>query len=352
MTYGPPPENQPGQPSYGPPPQGGYQPPPQGGYQPPPQGGYPQPGQYGPPPAAQYGPPPGQYGAPRRGFDFSSVNPLDWAIMAAGVLSLIFSFFQYYTADAKGELKAACDQGLVPKSDCSATEGAWHGFFGWFGVLLLLLAGLITAVVVFMPQMRTPFPPRLIALVAAAFGVILTFIALFVTPHKNISGLPPGTKLSDFVDFGRGFSYWIVLILAVAATGLTAMRYQQTGGNIAALFAGGSRGGAAPPPGYGYGAPQGYGGQPPGYQQQPGYQQPPQQAAPPQQQPPTPTYQPPPAPAPGGYQPPPAPGGYQPPPSGYQPPPQAPGYQPPPQPPGYQPPAGPPPQQQQPPSGP
>ena len=69
----------------------------------------PQPGGYGPPQPAGTGPPAGPrpavrpaarrygapgYGAPRSGFDFASVNPLDWGIIGGGVLALIFSFFE------------------------------------------------------------------------------------------------------------------------------------------------------------------------------------------------------------------------------------------------------------------
>jgi hypothetical protein len=364
MTYGPPPGPPPGPPGegYGPP-QGG-----QPGEYPPPPPGYGQQGQYAPPPgeyAPQQGqyeqPPAGSYKAPRSGFNFASVNPLDWGIMAAAALALIFSLFDFYTATAKGALKQACDQGLVGTS-CSASESAWHGFFGWFGVLLLLIAGIATALTVFRPHVRMPASPRLVALVAAALGLVLIVIALFVTPHKDVTGLPPGTKLSDFIDFGRGFSYWVVLILAVAATALAYLRFAQTGGNLAAVF--GSRGQAGGAGGYGpaetYGSTQmygqqqgydqqqqGYGQQQQGYGQQQGYDQQQPYSPPSYQQsgdhpPPPPAYQPPPPayqPPPPAYQPPPP--AYQPPPPAYQPPP--PGYQPPPaesQPPPSQPPAG------------
>jgi hypothetical protein len=298
---------------------GGYQPPPPnygppGQSPPPPPAGYGQPGgQYPPPPQGQQYPPPqqyGQYGGPQGSaakatFDFNSVNPLDWAILGAGLLAFIFSFFEYYTASAKGQLKQACNQGLLPSSNCSNSEDAWHGFFGWFGVLLLVIAAGLTALVVFQPKAKLPFPARLVAIASATLGLVFTFIALFVTPHKNVA-VPPGTKLSDFVDFGRGFSYWIILILAIGATGLAILRFQQTGGDLAALFSGGS---TKQQTGV-YGPPQNY---PPqqGYQQQApsGYQSPPAY----EQQ---------------GYQPQPPPGGYQPP-AGYQPPPpQQPGYQP------------------------
>jgi hypothetical protein len=230
-------------------------------------------------------------------------------------------------------LKIACDRGLLSSSQCSGSEGAWHGFFGWFGVVLLVLACLVTAVAVFAAQVQLPV--RLMAVIGAALATISTFIALFVTPYPDIPGLPPGRTVSDYIDAGRGASYWIILILSIAATALAFLRYQQTGGNVAALFSGKNNSAG------GYGPPQTYGGGQPGYGQQ-GYSQAQQ------------GYQP--QPPPGGYQPPPpAQPGYQPPPPpaqpSYQPPPPPPSYQPPPPPqPGYQPQQQPPaPPQQQPP---
>ncbi|MDT4983006.1 MAG: hypothetical protein QOF95_496, partial [Pseudonocardiales bacterium] len=93
MTFQPPP---PPPPPGGPPPPPGGQPP---GYGPPPPGA--QPPGYGapPPPGNPYGAPGGSpYGAPGPGFDPKSVNPLDWGIIAAGVLAFIFSIVSFYKA--------------------------------------------------------------------------------------------------------------------------------------------------------------------------------------------------------------------------------------------------------------
>src|SRR5579875_668987 len=122
MTYGPPgsPPGQPSQPGYGPPPAG--QP---GGHGQPPQqqGGYGQPGQYGAPQGGQYGAPygGGQYGTSRKGFDFAAVNPYDWAIIGAGILAFILSFFKFYTASVSGH---AFGQSISE----SGHENGWHGF--------------------------------------------------------------------------------------------------------------------------------------------------------------------------------------------------------------------------------
>ncbi len=368
MTYGPPENQPPGQPPQGDPygqPQGGYGPQ-QGGYpqqpggygppqspppgdqppgppppgaqgpqgaQPPaydPQGAQPAPGQpapYGAPAqygaASQYGTPahpggPGQYGPAAKGFDPKSVSVLDWAALAAGLLAFIFSFISYYTAGL--DTSGSCPAGLQDVfqrevgSDSSAT--AWHGFFGWFGVILALVGAGLVALAVFAPQVKLPFPTRLAAAGAFALGVISTLLALVVDPIDT-PGKQTIAGCTIEAVIGHGFGYWATLIVIAAGAVVTFLAFQQGGGQLPGM--GGARGGS---PGNaaqtGYPAPSsgGYG------------------------QPPTSGYGQPPA---GGYGPPsgsaygqpPAGSGYPPP----QPPPPGPGYPPPQPPPGYPPPA-------------
>jgi hypothetical protein len=309
MTYGPPPGNPPGQPSggYGPP-QGGQ---PSGGYGPPAQGGYDAPGQYGPPQGGQYGPSSGggqysgHHGSSKSSFDLKSINPLDLAAVAAGIIALIFSFVSFYTGEASATIGGQ-------KFSQSAHESAWHGFFGWFGVLLALVGAAAVAAAVFLPSLKLPVPMRLLALGAFALSLLCLIIALFVTPGaKSVSGVN--------IDYGRGYGYWIALIAVIVGAVATFLRFQQTGGQLPGRSKGGSN---ATPGGSGYGGvTYGAHAQQPGYQPQPGYQQPPPQGY----QPPPPPQgyqQPPPSPQPGHQQPPTPPPGYQPqpPPGNYQPP--------------------------------
>jgi hypothetical protein len=261
---------------------------------------------YQPPP-----PPPGSYGgAPSAGkpaFDPKSVNPLDWGILAAGPLAFIFSFFNWYTADYRG-----VDLGGI---------NAWHGFFGWFAVLLLLAGSAVTALSFFAPHVKLPVSNRLASLALFALAFICLVLALFITPIDDVSGI-------GGYDTGHGFGYWITLILSIAATVLALMRLQQSGeqlpgalGGIPNIGAkgpqGGLTGGQPQAPGYGQPPTPGYAPPPaPGYGQPPapGYGQPP---APGYGQPPAPGYGQPPAP---GYGQPPAPGYGQPPAPGTPPP--------------------------------
>jgi len=198
-------------------------------FQPPP----PPPGDNPPPP-----PPPGQWGPPSGGspqFDPKTVNSLDWAILGLGFLTFIFSFFDYYTASV---------------GPYSASESAWHGFFGWFAMLLAVVGSVVVGMELFSPQVKMPLANRVIGLAAYGLAIICMIIAGFVTP--GVSGDIPG------VSFGRGIGFYGSLIFILAGAVLSLMRAQQTGthlpGPLANLPDIGSRGprggigGHNPPP--------------------------------------------------------------------------------------------------------
>jgi hypothetical protein len=237
-SYPPPP---PAQPTYPPPPAaypppGGYQaPPPQQppptGYQPPqPPPGYaapqPPPGYAAPQPPPGYAqqPPPGyppagyqQPAGPSStaiSFNPAAVNPMDWAILGIGFLAFIFSFFAYYTASASfGGISV------------SASENAWHGFFGWFAALVALASAALIAVELFMPNMKIPFAVRLGSLIGFAVATLSVLLALAVIPDSD------GAAAAG-VDTGHGFGYWISLVLIIAGLVLSVLRLKATGGRL------------------------------------------------------------------------------------------------------------------------
>ena len=276
------------------PPPGGQPPPPPSGqpvYSPPPPSAPPPPaGQWGPPPPA--GAPGGGYGAPAGGypspsgasFDPKAVNPLDWGILAVGLLTLIFSFFSYYTVTFS-----------LPGFNYGGNENAWNGFFGWFAVFLALLGAVAVAVELFAPQVKAPVPTRLVALGLFALALICVLLALVIFPES----VPSGVGIST----GRGFGYWADLALVVVGAVLCFLRLRATGTALPWE----KRSVGTPPGGFGT-PPSGFGTPPGGYGNPGGY-------APPS---PPPGYGPPPGgpAAPGGYAPPSPPPGYGPPPAG------------------------------------
>ena len=185
--------------------------------------------------------------------DPKQVNPLDWGIIAAGVLAFIFSFVSYYTASYLGT---------------SFSASSWSGgFFGWAGTLLAIVGAALVAVALFAPQVNLPLPARTAGLGAFALATLFTFIALFIGGYDDggISG----------VDTGHGLGYWVSFIVIIAGTVMSLMRLQATGGqlpgnmgkNVPNLggygpqggISGGGTGGSQPPQGGNPPPPPGYG---------------------------------------------------------------------------------------------
>lgn len=213
-------------------------------FQPPPPPPPPPPPSQGPPPG-NYGPPPGGgYPAPKPTFDPKSINPLDWGILGAGALAFIFSFVSYYTVEVS-----------YGGFSSSGSFSAWHGFFGWFAMLLALVGSGLVAAQLFAPQVKLPIPARLTGLGCYAVATLCVILALFVFPGGGYSG--------SGVDEGHGIGYWISLIVIIAGLVLSLMRFQQGGGQLPGALAkmpnigghgpSGPQGGPpqGPPPGYG-----------------------------------------------------------------------------------------------------
>jgi uncharacterized membrane protein len=167
-------------------------------------------------------PPPGQPAPARRGLDPASVKPMDWGIMAAGILALIFSTFDYYTATAKAAGSSASD-----------SISAWHGFFGWFATLLALAGAIVLAVHLFAPSVQMRIPARVTVLGTFLLSLLCVVIAGFVTPGAKSSGqLSADLGVKVTIDYGRGAGYWLSLIVILAGAVLAYLRLRGTGGTL------------------------------------------------------------------------------------------------------------------------
>jgi hypothetical protein len=151
-------------------------------------------------------------------FDPRAVNPLDWGIIAAGVVALIFSTFKFY--------KYTLTLGGV--HEASGTVSAWHGFFGWFGVLVALLAALLLAAEL-IARVTFPFATRLVVLGGFVIALICELLALVVIPGDT--GGANGV-FGIKIDKGHSFGYWITLIAVIVGTGLAYKRFADTGGKL------------------------------------------------------------------------------------------------------------------------
>jgi hypothetical protein len=153
-------------------------------------------------------------------FDPKTVNPLDWGIIAAGLLALIFSFTSYY----KYSLKLSA---LGISQSSSASVSAWHGFFGWFAAIVAFAAAALLAAHL-IAKLSLPVPVRLVVLGGFALALLCALLALVVVPGNTGGAGACGVK----IDKGHSFGYWLSLLVLLAGTGLAFVRFQQTGGKL------------------------------------------------------------------------------------------------------------------------
>jgi hypothetical protein len=174
---------------------------------------YPPPG-YGQPAAGRSGP----NVAGLQNFDPKTVNPLDWGIIAAGIVAFIFSTFSFFTY--KVGIAGFSSKGSV---------SAWHGALAPIAILLAIFAAVLLAAEV-IAKVRLAFPVRLVVLGAFALASLLLLLALFVVPGDT-GGLGSGA-LGIKIDKGHGIGYWVSLLAVLAGTGLAAKRFMDTGGKL------------------------------------------------------------------------------------------------------------------------
>jgi hypothetical protein len=77
-------------------------------------------------------------------------------------------------------------------------------------------------------KVKLPFPVRLSVLGGYGVSALFLLIAFFVHPGTGEAVSGPGYS----VKVGHGFGYWVCLLIALAATGLSFVRFTQTGGKL------------------------------------------------------------------------------------------------------------------------
>ena len=169
-------------------------------------------------PAQPAQPPPGQSARPRSSgasgmtsdqlkSTVQSAHKFDLAQIGLALVIFIASLMPFYSYSFEGG-----------GFKSSASVNAWHGFFGWFAVLLALAAGVVL-VVSFLSLVTVP-SMRLVVLGLFAVATVCLILALFVMPGGNFSG--PG------YDAGHGFGYWLALLCSLGAAALAFMRKDAT----------------------------------------------------------------------------------------------------------------------------
>ena len=164
------------------------------------QSGFGQPG-IGMPGVPPVPPAPGYGRSGMQGIDLSNVDPLDWAIIGAGVVAFVFSLFDYFTYKV-----------ILAGFSRTVSTSAWHGGLAPIAILLAVGAAVLLALQV-IAKLRLAFPVRLVVLAAFALASLLLLLALFVVPGNTASA---GARVK--IDKGHGFGYWISLLAVLAGT--------------------------------------------------------------------------------------------------------------------------------------
>jgi hypothetical protein len=171
--------------------------------------------------------------------DFKSFNRLDQAVLGAGVLAFILSFFHVFVVSVSGST------GGISLGNQGATH-AWHNW-GVLAMLLIIAATAVAAVRLFAPQSlpQLPVGVNLLTLVLSALGFICLIIAWI---HNSKSVGFGGFKVSVHLGI---FGYLLVLV-SLAQTVAAFLLFRSSGETAPDFKAMGNRTSApAVPPAYG-----------------------------------------------------------------------------------------------------
>jgi hypothetical protein len=132
--------------------------------------------------------------------DFKALPRHDQIALGSGVVVFIASFLPWYGASFQG---------------LSRSTDAWHGLAA-FGLILLLLATLVTAAELFakeaLPELPVSYP--LVTAGLACLGALFVIIKSFDLPSGGAFGL----------SYGLRWGGWILLIAVIVQAGINVLR--------------------------------------------------------------------------------------------------------------------------------
>jgi len=169
---------------------------------------------------------------------------LDFVVASAAPLILWFSFLNVYTYDPVGVPCSEIDGGgsyvlgiCHDSGESGAGATAWHGFFSWSAMLLLLVAASagVTAAVL-RRHSRTGWP-LFVGAGAAALGLIaLAVTALDVPTYPpwlefvrtgTLGTVTPSDDYAGTIDDGVGPGWYLILITGLLLAAAAALRLRQ-----------------------------------------------------------------------------------------------------------------------------
>ena len=154
-----------------------------------------------------------------------SVSTNDAAVLGAGALFLILSFFPFYGFSGKA-IEGFGGFGV------SANVTAWDSGAMVLAIVLMAVAVAVVAARVFGTVPALPVGPRLLTLGTAGAAALITVLRVLTLDRKSAFGISVGPK----------FGAWAMVILAIAAVVFAFLAFRESGETMP------SAGGSANPP--------------------------------------------------------------------------------------------------------
>ena len=138
-----------------------------------------------------------------------SMSTNDAAVLGAGGLFLLLSFFPFY----------GFSSGSFAGKSISANVTAWHFGVMVLAILLMAAAVAVVAVRLFSSLPTMPVGPRLLALGGAALAAVITLIRVLTLDRQSTLG----------VSVGPRFGAWGMLALGVVAAVFAFLAFRESG---------------------------------------------------------------------------------------------------------------------------